>query len=207
MPFAERVEELDREIRSAVAQAVEDLRQEVGERLRRATDELLLRIEELEPQLPDELLSVAGLAPAAEQEAATARRGAFAELRDALAAIDRARSQAEVLAALLAATAPYASRALLLLLRGGELQGWAGRGFGDAEAVRGLALPVPAAGAWSAAAGGQGVVPLSPHDCALLCSRLEAELPADGLLVPLVLRDQVVAVLYADRLGGTELPV
>jgi hypothetical protein len=207
MPFAERVEELDREIRTAVARAVAELREELTERLRRTSDELLLKMEEIEPRLPDDLVSLADLGPLAEQEAATARRGAFAELRDSLAALDHARSQAEVLAALLAESGRFASRALLLLLRGGAIRGWGGRGFGDEQAVRALSLPLPAGGPWATLAAGHGTVALSAGDCAGLCSGLEAELPRDGVLVPLVLRDQVVAALYADRLGGTELPL
>lgn len=207
MPFSERVEELERAIRSAVTRAVADLREELTDRLQRTHDELLHRVEELEPQLPDDLINLSELAPLAAQEAATARRSIFTELRDALAAIDRGRSQAEVLAALLAESSRYGSRALLLLIRDGELRAWGGRGFGDDEAVRGLTLPLAAGNAWTTLAAGHGTVPLSAHDCAALCSRLESELPRGGVAVPLVLRDRIVAALYADRLGGDELLV
>jgi hypothetical protein len=205
MPFAERVEELDREIRSTVARAFTELRQDLAQRLHRSHDELLLHLEELEPTLPDELLSLSELAPIAAQEAETARRAAFAELRDGLAALDHARSQTEVLAALLDAAGRYASRSLLLLTRAGELRGWGGRGFGDEAAVRALGLPLPEGGPWATLAGGGGTVPLTAPQCAELCSRLESELPRDGVLVPLVLRDRVAAALYADRTGGDEL--
>ncbi len=205
MPFSERVEELDREIRSTVARAFTELRDELAERLRRSHEDLLVHLEEREPTLPDELLSLSELAPIAAQEAETARRAAFAELRDGLAALDHARSQADVLAALLEAAGRYASRSLLLLTRAGELRGWGGRGFGDEAAVRALGLPLPEGGPWATLAGGGGTVPLSAPQCAELCSRLESELPRDGVLVPLVLRDRVAAALYADRTGGDEL--
>jgi hypothetical protein len=205
MPFTERVEELDREIRSTVARAFTELRDDLAQRLHRSHDELLLHLEELEPTLPAELLSLSELGPIATQEAETARRAAFAELRDGLAALDHARSQAEVLAALLDAAGRYASRAILLLTRAGELRGWGGRGFGDEAAVRGLGLPLPEGGPWATLAGGGGTVPLTAPQCAELCSRLESELPRDGVLVPLVLRDRVAAALYADRTGGDEL--
>ena len=205
MPFAERVEELDREIRSTVARAFTELRDDLAQRLHRSHDELLLHLEELEPTLPAELLSLSELGPIATQEAETARRAAFAELRDGLAALDHARSQAEVLAALLDAAGRYASRALLLLTRAGELRGWGARGFGDEAGVRALGLPLPAGGPWATLAGGGGTVPLTAPQCAELCSRLESELPRDGVLVPLVLRDRVAAALYADHTGGDEL--
>ncbi|HEX5758942.1 MAG TPA: hypothetical protein VF121_07075 [Thermoanaerobaculia bacterium] len=203
MAFSARVEELDREIRSTVARALTELREELAARLRRSTDELVLHIEELEPTLPAELLPLSELAPLAEQEAATARRAAFAELRDGLAALDRARSQADVLSALLEGVGRYASRALLLLTRPGELRGWGAYGFGDEAA--GVALPLPGDGPWAALAAGRGTVPLGASQCAELCSRLESELPREGVLVPLVLRDRVAAALYADRTGGDEL--
>jgi hypothetical protein len=205
MPFTERVEELDREIRSTVARAFTELRDDLAQRLHRSHDELLLHLEELEPTLPAELLSLSELGPIATQEAETARRAAFAELRDGLAALDHARSQAEVLAALLDAAGRYASRSLLLLTRAGELRGWGGRGFGDEAGVRALGLPLPGGGPWATLAGGGGTVPLTAPQCAELCSRLESELPRDGVLVPLVLRDRVAAALYADRTGGDEL--
>ncbi len=207
MPFSERVEELDREIRGALGRAVAQLRAELTERLRRGQEELLLALEEVEPPPADELVDLSDLAPLAEEQGTTARRGAFSELRDALSALDRARSQAEVLSALLAASARYCSRALLLLLRGREVRGWSGRAFGDEEVVRALSLPLAADGPWGTMAGGHGTVPLTAGDCAALCSLLEAELPREGVLVPLVLRDQVAAALYADRLAGDELVI
>ncbi|HVR11630.1 MAG TPA: hypothetical protein VMW75_26540, partial [Thermoanaerobaculia bacterium] len=57
----------------------------------------------------------------------------------------------------------------------------------------------PAGGANAAG----GAVSLSAADCAVLCGRIESPLPASGLLVPLVLRDRIVAVLYADQLPQT----
>lgn len=205
MPFSERVEELDREIRSTVARAFTELRDELAERLRRSHEDLLVHLEEREPTLPDEMLSLSELAPIAAQEAETARRAAFAELRDGLAALDHARSQADVLSALLEAAGRYASRSLLLLARTGELRGWGGRGFGDESGVRALGLPLPEGGPWATLAAGGGTVPLTAPQCAEVCSRLESELPRDGVLVPLVLRDRVAAALYADRTGGDEL--
>jgi hypothetical protein len=208
MSLSERIHQLNREIGDSVERALAELRQEISQRLRVSNEEIQRRLEEFTPALPSSYLSHEDLAPAAERELGpNARRSALRDLRDALAAIDRARSQADILAALLRQSAGYASRAAVLLVRGGGLQGWGGEGFGDAgAALRGLQLDSPN-GAWGRLAQAQGAVRLGASDCAALCSRLESPLPTEGVLVPIVLRDRVAAGLYADRLGDGELAV
>jgi hypothetical protein len=138
--------------------------------------------------------------------AATASRNAAVDIRDALAGIDRARSQAEILAALLRESQRFAGRAAVLLVRGGEMRGWAGQGFGDGDAaLRDFAFTPSEGGGWSRLAQGQSTVHLSAADAGELCSRIEAPLPHEGVLIPIVLRDRVAAGLYADRTDG--LPV
>jgi hypothetical protein len=135
--------------------------------------------------------------------AATASRNAVVDLLDALAGIDRARSQAEILAALLRESQRFAGRAAVLLVRGGEMRGWAGQGFGDGDAVlRDFAFTPSEGGGWSRLAQGQSAVHLSAADAGELCSRIEAPLPHEGALIPIVLRDRVAAGLYADRTDG-----
>ncbi|HYO13566.1 MAG TPA: hypothetical protein VE685_10270 [Thermoanaerobaculia bacterium] len=208
MSLSEKVQQLNREIGATVERALSDLRREVSERLRASSDEVLRRIEELAPELPGSFLRHEDFAPVSEELSATARRSAFGELRDALSAVDRARSQSEILTALLSEAGRYASRAALLLTRPGEIRGWAGRGFGDADAaLSNVAVDTSSNGSWGRLAQGQGTVRLSAADCAELCSRLEAPLPREGVLVPLVLRDRVAAALYADRLGDDALAV
>src|SRR3954467_8161769 len=207
MSLSERIHQLNSEIGASVERALAELRQEISQRLRASNDEIQRRLEEFTPALPPSYLSHADLPPAPERELGPgARRGAARGLRDALAGIDRARSQADILAALLRESAHYASRAAVLLVRGTELQGWGSEGFGDAEpALRGLVLA--ADGAWGRLSQAQGAVILSASDCAVLCSRVESPLPSDGVLVPIVLRDRVAAGLYADRLDGSELGI
>jgi hypothetical protein len=208
MSLSERIHQLNSEIGASVERALAELRQEISQRLRASNEEIQRRLEDFTPSLPPSYLSHDDLAPAAEREVGPgARRGAVRALRDALAGIDRARSQADILAALLRESAPYASRAAVLLVRGGELRGWGSEGFGDAgAALRDLTFEAPD-GAWSRLAQAQGAIPLSASDCAALCSRVESPLPGEGVLVPIVLRDRVAAGLYADRLDGAELGV
>jgi hypothetical protein len=216
MSFVEKVEQWNREISGSFDRAVSDLRRQVQERLHESHQELDRRIEAFAPPLP--VLAHEDLAPAADHLRGQARGGAFGELRDALAALDRARSQSAVLAALIAGAGHFASRAALLLSRGGELRGWGGQGFGGADqALPDLALTPSAGSPWGRfagggtdAAGGQpaaGAVQLSAAECAVLCGRIESPMPAFGVLVPLVLRDRTVAALYADQLPeGPERP-
>lgn len=132
-----------------------------------------------------------------------ARNAALTDVREALANIDRARTQAEILAALLRETGRFSSRAAVLLLRGTELRGWGGQGFGEAEpGIRDVAFAAADGNSWSRLPQGQTAVHLSAAECAELCSRIDAPLPREGVLIPIVLRDRVAAGLYADRLRG-----
>jgi len=208
MSLSERIHQLNSEIGASVERALAELRQEISQRLRASNEEIQRRLEEFTPSLPPSYLSHDDLAPAAEREVGPgARRGAVRAMRDAIAGIDRARSQADILAALLRESAHYASRAAVLLVRGGELRGWGSEGFGEAgAALRDLTLE-PQDGAWGRLAQAQGAIPLNASDCAALCSRIESPLPSEGVLVPILLRDRVAAGLYADRLDGAELGV
>ncbi|HEY0557224.1 MAG TPA: hypothetical protein VGG20_23415 [Thermoanaerobaculia bacterium] len=207
MSLSEKIQELNSEIATTVERALTELRQEIAQRLRASSDEVQRRLEEFTPSLPASFLSHDDFAPHERAVGSSSRQTAQRELRDALAGIDRARSQADILAALLRESAPYASRLAVLLVRGGELHGWGSEGFGDAEgAIRGLVLTAPE-GAWSRLENAQGTLTLSASDCAALCSRVESPLPQSGVLVPVVLRDRVAAGLYADRLDGGELAV
>ncbi len=217
MSFSERVEKLDREIGATFERALGTLRRDLSERLRASNEQLLQSIAEIKPELPSRLLADEHVAPFAQEATGTARHGAFAELRDAVAEIDSARSQAAILSALLASGRRFASRTAILISRGGQIQGWGAQGFGgDEQAIRGLTLDAAADGAdtahgaataWARLSRGEGATRLSAAECADLCSRLESPLPHDGVLVPLILRNQLAAMLYADRLDGADLMV
>ncbi len=136
---------------------------------------------------------------AAGQVAAAARNSAVS-LRDALQAVDRARSQADILAAVLSEAQRFAGRTAVVLVRGSEMRGWGGHGFGDADAaLRTLAFTPGAASGWARLAQGESAIHLNAADAGELCSRIEVPLPHEGVLIPLVLRDRVAAGLYADR--------
>jgi hypothetical protein len=203
MSLSERIQLLNQAIGSSVERSIAELREEISQRLRSGSEEIQRRIEEIAPRLPASFLSHEDLAPHEREVGSTARQAAYSDLRNGIAAVDRARTQADILTALLRESSRHASRAALLLVRGGELRGWGSEGFGDAErAVRELALK-PQEGAWSRLLQSEGTLRLSAAECAELCSRIEVPLPQAGVLIPLVLRDRVAAGLYADRLGDT----
>lgn len=202
MSLSERVLQVNGEISATVERAITSLREEISQRLRASNEEIQRRLEEITPTLPASYLSPDEFAHSEHELGSSARRGAQRDLRDGIAAIDRARSQADILTVLLRESVRHASRAAVLLVRGGEVRGWGSEGFGEAEgAIRNLAL-TPQNGAWGRLLGGEGAVHLSAGDCAELCSRVESPLPQGGVLVPIVLRDRLAAALYADRVGN-----
>lgn len=112
--------------------------------------------------------------------------------------IERAGSQSEILRALLEGTRPFASRAAVFLLHATSAVGWQARGFRDNEAIRLLTI--------DAASGlvQQVVVQRSSAnaDAAQFDARFLAEagqpLDVRCVLVPVSVRDKVVALLYTD---------
>jgi hypothetical protein len=220
MALGDRVRELDEQVAAAVRRTIDDLRGEMRRRLDEATVDLQRRLSEVAPELPRSFVSEEHLRQIAEEAASPsgealqaaraqgrdeardeARREAHGELRAALFEIDRARSQSDVLQRLLDTSAHHAPRAAILLLRDGRLAGWGARGFGTApEAARSVSLPADEA-PWSAVAGGGAPTGVPGARCAALVSQLDSALPKEGCLVPLVLRERVAAVVYADRPG------
>lgn len=218
MSLGDKIRELDEQVAEAVRRAVEDLRGEMSRRLDEATLDLQRRLGEVAPELPLSFVDEEHLRRIAEEAAGPgrealeaarnegralagdqARREAHESLRVALSQIDRARSQADVLQGLLEATAPYAGRAAILLLRDGQLAGWGARGFeAGPEEARAVSFPAESP-PWSAVAGGGAPASVPGPRCADLVSQLGSALPREARLVPLVLRDRVAAILYADR--------
>jgi len=203
MPLSEKIQQINREISATVERAISDLRQEVSQRLRAGHDEILRRLDEITPELPSAFIpeelgaeaeelahetarQVAEKAEeAAAQRASGARGEAFTAIRDALAGIDRARSQAEILAALLRESGRFASRAAVLLWRGTELRGWGGQGFGDAEpAIRDLAFAAAPGSGWARLGDGQAAVRLSAQ--AMTVALCLASLPPDARLLQML---------------------
>lgn len=166
-------ENVERVVREVFDQRAGELRAEVVKRV----------LEELAPLLVEE-------APAT------------ALLESSVAAIEDGASQADILRALLKGAARFSGRVALFVVRGNTATGWESRGFQDDDAIKSVSLDA-----------GQGMIARAIQD---RTPRAEAAvefdpgfiesagIPADGnaLVVPLLVREKVPAVIYAD--AGTQ---
>jgi hypothetical protein len=143
-------------------------------------------------------------APAAEEPASEAKTRSAdsasgpADLARAVAEIQSGTSQKEILRALLDACARYAPRVALFVVKGSRATGWQARGFANSDAVKDFALDENAAAV--ARAVGDRVVanaPLADLDSRFL-KDFGAPSSGEGQILPLILKDKVAALVYAD---------
>lgn len=202
MAWAEKVLELDEHIAVAVKTALRNLQSDLDERLKQSTEAMRERLASLEAALPTSFLADRDLEPIASAAEWAARERTLEELRDALAAIDRAPSQMVVLSTLLETTTRYCSRAALFLTREDHAKGLAARGFADASrSIDSTSFAYNEGSAWGDLALGRASVSLGSADAAEFAQELETVVAREAVLVPLVLADRVAAALYADRIG------
>jgi hypothetical protein len=173
-----RVEEL---VRSAVAQALERQLAEVRESV---VQEVL---REIGPSLAD---------------GGNNGTSSSAGLQKAVAAIQAGGTQKEILRALLDNTVLYSGRAALFVVKGGSASGWQGIGFGDSDSIKDFPLDLNATLVAKtlqsrSAQGGAA----SDFDHAFLTKFRK---PSGKVVVlPLLLKDKVSALIYADGEGST----
>jgi len=138
---------------------------------------------------------------------ATADHGAAsvsgpADLARAVAEIQVGTSQREILRSLLDTSARHAARVALFVVKGSHATGWQARGFANSDAVKDFALDENAPAVGHAIR--DRVVASAP--VADLDSRFLKEFgaPASGAarILPLILKDKVAALVYAD--SGTD---
>ena len=122
-------------------------------------------------------------------------------LNAASASIHESGTQAEILRHLLEGAARFAGRVALFVVKGSAVNGWQGIGFDDNEAIKSLSLNT------GAGLVGRAIQTRNPaggstpeFDPGFVNS---AKPPSDDqcLVLPLVVKDKVAAVIYAD--GGT----
>jgi hypothetical protein len=125
-----------------------------------------------------------------------------ADLTRAVAEIQLGTSQREILRALLDTSARYAARVALFVVKGNHATGWQARGFANCDAVKDFALNESAPAVVRAI--GDRVVANAP--VADLDPRFLQEVgtPAsgEGRILPLILKDKVAALVYADSGTG-----
>jgi hypothetical protein len=136
--------------------------------------------------------------------AAPAARGSSTQsnLVPAVASIHAGTTQKEILRALLDAGSSYGSRVALFVVKAGAANGWQGRGFGEDDAVKDFPLDMTAGPAAHAYHNRNA----APANIAEMDHRFVEHFggPANEqiLVLPLVLKDKVAALLYAD--GGAD---
>ena len=119
-------------------------------------------------------------------------------LSAATLAIQEANSQADILRHLLEGEARFAGRVALFVVKAGAIQGWQGIGFSDNEAVKRVSLNTSAglvARAIQSRGASSGAT--SEFDSGFL-SAVGAPGKDQCVVLPLVVKDKVAALLYAD---------
>jgi hypothetical protein len=143
-----------------------------------------------------ELPALGGSAPAAESGAGSAVQSGLVQ---AIASVHAGTTQKEILRALLDAGIAYGARVALFVVKAGAASGWQGRGFGEDEAIKDFPLEMSGPVAYSY----QNRV-VTPGNVAEMDARFVQRFGGPEneqlLVLPLVLKDKVAALLYAD--GG-----
>ena len=124
------------------------------------------------------------------------------ELAQALAEIQLGTSQKEILKALLDRCANYAARVALFVVKGNNASGWQGRGFSSNDGVKDFALDVHAPAVMRAIGDRVPVSAPTTDLDARFVQDFGAPASGEGRFLPLVLKDKVAALVYAD--GGIE---
>jgi hypothetical protein len=132
---------------------------------------------------------------------APAAEGGTGSLVQAVASVHAGSTQKEILRALLDAGSAYGARVALFVVKAGAAHGWQGRGFENDEAVKDLPLDLgtgPASHAYQNRVVTPGnIAEMDPS----FVERLGRPQNEQLLVMPLVLKDKVAALLYAD--GGS----
>jgi len=162
------------------------------------------QLPKLQAELVGRVLAELPAAVPAETGAGSPVQGshAHANLVQAIATIHAGTTQKEILRALLEAGSAYGSRIALFVVKAGTASGWQCRGLGGEDAVKDFPLDLttgPAAHAY------QNRV-VAPANIAEMDPRFVKQFGGPEneqlMVLPLVLKDKVAAVLYAD--GGAE---
>src|SRR5579872_5195595 len=124
------------------------------------------------------------------------------QLLHAISAVRQANGQKEILSALLDGASQFSSRAALFVVRGGTVTGWQGRGFADNDEVRNFSLDA-SSGLGARVLEQKAPVRGNAEDMDVnFTSSFSAPQDNRVLLLPLLLKEKLAAVLYAD--AGTE---
>jgi hypothetical protein len=160
--------------------------------------------EDLVRRVLEELQPLLGQAPPS-----ASAESSPADLLKAISAIRAGTTQKEILRALLDNTVRYSGRAALFVVKSGSATGWQGRGFANNDDIKDMALDVSTGVAsramQSRMAFSGGTNEMDPG----FVSRFSAPADDQVLVLPLLLKDKVAALVYADSgvEGGGKMEV
>jgi hypothetical protein len=124
-----------------------------------------------------------------------------ADLARAIAEIQLGASQKEILRALLDTSARYATRVALFVVKGSHATGWQARGFAHSDGIKDFALDEKAPAVLRAILDRVAVTaPVSEFD-SRFAQQFDTPASGEARFFPLILKDKVAALVYAD--GGT----
>jgi hypothetical protein len=124
---------------------------------------------------------------------------------EAARGLDQANTQVDVLHRFLDECRRYASRAALLVARGGAIGAWKAVGFsshgGDDDAVRQIAMPLTDGGLLSRVMSG---TPIRMPGANEITTLLRAPKTSEAVVIPMTVREKISGALYADVVLGEE---
>jgi hypothetical protein len=122
---------------------------------------------------------------------------------ESLVTIQKGTAQKEILKQLLEQTAGYCGRAALFIVKAGTVQGWQARGFANNDQIKSFTLQASAdlvkLVVENREAAGGSVAQMGDQ----FASTFDAPSDGDCFLLPLILKEKVAALVYAD--AGSEL--
>jgi hypothetical protein len=125
-----------------------------------------------------------------------------ANLLKAISAIHAGTTQKEILRTLLDNTVRYSGRVALFVVRGGAATGWQGRGFENNDDVKDFALDVNMGAAARVMQARMAFAGSAGETDPQLIAHFGAPSDDQVLILPLLLKDKVAALVYAD--AGTD---
>lgn len=121
---------------------------------------------------------------------------------DNLRVLDAARSQSELLRALLPMLSEHVGRAVVLVIREGMVSAWSGIGFADGERLRSWHGGVSASPNFQRLVETSKPLGIVPKKDPLLSEWLRGEaFPEEGVLLPISLRGKLMGIVYVDHYG------
>ncbi len=121
---------------------------------------------------------------------------------DNLRTLDRARSQSELLRALLPILTEHVGRAVVLVIRDGVISAWSGIGFSDGEKLRSWHGGVAASPDFQHLVETSKPLSMKPASDPLISEWLAGEtIPDEAVLLPISLRGKLMGMIYIDHDG------